>query len=55
MHKRNTFSVTPPPPPQIALGICLVHVLKYCSYYVSEHEAWADKIFKRFVTLRTDY
>ena len=43
------------PPPQIALGICLVHVLKYCSYYVSEHEAWADKIFKRFVTLKTDY
>ena len=29
--------------------------LKYCSYYVSEHEAWADKIFKRFVNLRTDY
>ena len=25
------------------------------SYYVSEHEAWADKIFKRFVNLRTDY
>ena len=57
MHKSNTFSVTPPPPPpnQIALGICLVHVLKYCSYYVSEHEAWEDKIFKRFVNLRTDY
>ena len=48
-------SVNPPPPPQIAVGICLVHVLKYCSYYVSEHEAWADKIFKRFLTLRTDY
>ena len=29
--------------------------LKYCSYYVSEPEAWADKIFKRFVNLRTDY
>ena len=27
MHKSNTFSVTPPPP-QLALGICLVHVLK---------------------------
>ena len=24
-------------------------------YYVSEHEAWADKIYKRFVNLRTDY
>ena len=29
--------------------------LKYCSYYVSEPEAWADKIFKRFVNLRADY
>ena len=53
---KATPSVSPPPPPpKIALGICLVHVLKYCSYYVSEHEAWADKIFKRFVNLRTDY
>ena len=25
------------------------------SYYVSEHSAWADKIYKRFVNLRTDY
>ena len=25
------------------------------SYYVSEHAAWADKIFRRFVNLRTDY
>ena len=24
-------------------------------YYVSEHEAWADKIYRRFVNLRTDY
>ena len=29
--------------------------LKYCSYYVSEPEAWEDKIFKRFVNLRMDY
>ena len=51
---KATPSVSPPPP-QIALGICLVHVLKYCSYYVSEHEACSDKIFKRFVNLRMDY
>ena len=25
------------------------------SYYVSEHAAWADKIFRRFVNLRMDY
>ena len=25
------------------------------SYYVSDHGAWADKIFRRFVNLRTDY
>ena len=25
------------------------------SYYVSDHAAWADKIFQRFVNLRTDY
>ena len=24
-------------------------------YYVSEHEAWANKIYRRFVNLRTDY
>ena len=48
---KATPSVSPPLP--IALGICLVHVLKYCSYYISEHEAWADKIFKRFVNLRS--
>ena len=51
MHKSNTFSVPPPTSPWYLFSSSL----KYCSYYVSEPEAWADKIFKRFVNLRTDY
>ena len=61
--QKQQLQCTPPPLPththnplHIALCSCLVHVLKNCfTIYVSEHEAWADKIYRRFVNLRTDY
>ena len=43
----------PPPPYTYSFFTCSCP--ERISQYVSEHMAWADKIYRRFVNLRTDY
>ena len=58
VRTKATTSVYPPPPakttPHSPLKLSCSCPEKLF-YYVSEHEAWADKIYRRFVNLRTDY
>ena len=54
------MNCSPPPPspspqPPYTYSVFPCSCPERISQYVSEHTAWVDKIFKRFVNLRTDY